>query len=61
MSTERVAGQVTIHCDKCPEYFQSSHQTDFSSVWSEARESGWVAFKVKGEFCHYCPACAQEN
>jgi hypothetical protein len=57
MSSERQGGIVVFHCDACPEHFESDTR-DFREAWDEAKEEGWVAFKVGDEWCHHCPGCA---
>lgn len=60
MSTIKDLGEFTFHCDKCSESTTPEDQDDFSDAWEKAKADGWVSFKVKGEWCHYCPACAEE-
>ena len=60
MSSERIGKEFVWHCDKCPEIFESE-ESNFVEGWSAAKRNGWVTFKLKDEWLHYCPACAEDN
>ena len=67
MSSLCDGGVFTFSCDVCPEVFEvddSDEDVDnavFEEVWAAARNEGWVAFKFKNDWKHYCPSCAKEN
>lgn len=56
---ERQSGFVIFHCDTCPEVLDTDTE-DFDPAWAEAKEVGWRAYKEAGEWCHACPACAED-
>lgn len=58
MSIERVGQVITFQCDTCPDAFDPD-STDFAEAWAEAKENGWRATKVDGEWMHSCPDCAE--
>lgn len=60
MTTHRIRGRVAFSCDGCPETHES--ETDvFRDALEEARAAGFVVAEVRGEYHHYCAACAKER
>lgn len=60
MTTHYMAGRVSFSCDSCPE----THETDlrkWREAWDDAKEAGWRAAKIGGEWEHSCPACQEDE
>lgn len=56
---------VSFSCDGCSETYgeesmEDGDRADGRDVWQAAREEGWRAFKVREEWRHACPSCAEE-
>ena len=59
MSTRRNGvrdGNIIFICDDCEDEFDSGEQ-DFKEALDEAKDAGWIARNVAGEWMHFCEDC----
>lgn len=56
---DRDYGKMTYECDT-DECFESSEFFGaFKECVAEAKQEGWKAYNIDGEWHHECPLCAQ--
>lgn len=53
---DRQHGHLVIECDCCDETYEGA-SADWEDVWPAAKENGWKARKIGGEWVHACPEC----
>jgi hypothetical protein len=50
-----------FECDGCGDGFGQTGDdeeiAEFNETWRAAQDSGWVSFKLNGEWQHMCPEC----
>lgn len=46
-------GCLVFYCINCDEHFESDER-DFNQAWDEAKEQGFFARKIDGQWVHFC-------
>lgn len=54
---DRQHGRIIIECDSCDATHDGERGEEFAAVWNAARQEGWTARKIAGEWLHGCPRC----
>lgn len=52
-------GEITFVCDDCGEELHTD-EAAFPVALSVLKKEQWANIKNKGDYEHYCPACASE-
>jgi hypothetical protein len=49
-------------CDApgCTWSYGGDETMSFKETWDEAKEEGWITFRVDGEWVHRCPECKKK-
>jgi hypothetical protein len=59
MKLDQGAQCQVIHCDSCPEHFETDH-VDFAAALAYAKTKGWRAYiGPDKQWAHSCPSCTQ--
>jgi hypothetical protein len=60
MQLESSAQAFVIHCDECPEAFDTEHVA-WGPALEAAKEKGWRAYMGPDKkFAHSCPSCTED-
>ena len=60
MQLDHSAQAFAIHCDECPESFDTEH-VDFYEALASAKAQGWrVYIGPDKAFAHSCPSCTED-
>lgn len=60
MQLDHSAQAFVVHCDECPECFDTEH-IDFYAALESAKSEGWRAYiGPDREWAHSCPSCAAD-
>jgi len=54
---DRQHGRVVVECDSCDATIESEKGEEFEAFWKRAKDDGWAARKIAGEWLHGCPRC----
>lgn len=59
MSMDQGAQCLVVHCDTCPEHFETDH-VDWSAAKAAAKEVGWRSYVGPDKkWADSCPSCVE--
>lgn len=60
MQLDKGAQAFVIHCDTCPEEFDTEH-VDFTAARAAGHEKGWRVYKGPDkQWANSCPSCTED-
>jgi hypothetical protein len=60
MQLDSGAQAFVVHCDECPESFDTEH-VDFTAALAAAKQNGWRVYKGPDkQWAHACPSCTED-